>query len=468
MQLFNTLTRRVEQFEPLKAPSVTLYSCGPTVYDFTHIGQLRTFVNNDLLKRALQYQGLEVKHIMNITDVGHLTGDTDEGEDKLEKGAKKTGKTVWEVARLYTDQFLTSLEAVNILPPDQIPKATDHIPDMITLINKLQEKQFTYETDEAIYFDTARFKKYGALSGQNIQDKIQKAREEVHVDKQKKHPADFALWFKRVGRFATHEMHWESPWGDGFPGWHIECSAMSMKYLDIPIDIHAGGVDLIPVHHENEIAQSEAATDKPFVQVWFHSEFILVDGQKMSKSKENFYTVQDIQKHSLDPIALRYLYMQTHYRKQLNFTFTALQATQTSLYNLYDTVRQLRHQTQRAQLSEEKLRTVQRFSEQFRGFIAKDLQMPQVLALVWEVVKSNIPSEDKLDLLLEFDQVLGLNLAQATEVEIPEAIRALAKKRDAARIQGDYASSDALRKQAEEQGYAFQDSPSGTIIKKTQ
>lgn len=457
MKLYNTRSRSIEDFKPLNPPAVTFYSCGPTVYDFTHIGHLRTHTNNDLLKRTLQYGGLKVKHVINITDVGHLTGDTDEGEDKLEKGAKKYNKTVWEVAKLYTDQFLSSIAAMNILPPDVLPKATDHIPEMIALIKKLEEKGFTYQTEEAIYFDISKFPSYGNLSKQALDDKIQKAREEVNIDPQKKHPADFALWFKRVGRFADHAMHWNSPWGEGFPGWHIECSAMSIKYLGETIDIHAGGHDLIPVHHENEIAQSEAATGKQFVRFWFHSAFLMVEGEKMSKSLGNFLTVDDVQKKGIEPMALRYLFFQTHYRQQMNFTWNAAKAAQQTYNKLKEFVLELRRQTKRQYLSEEKLIKVDTYRDQFVQALERDLQLPQAIAVLWQMLKSNIPSEDKYDLLIEFDRVLGLKLSEVVEESIPNEIIDLAEKRKEARQNKNFEESDNLRKNIEKKGYVVED-----------
>lgn len=466
MKLYNTLTRSTEDLTPLNPPTVRLYTCGPTVYDFTHIGHMRTYVNNDVLKRALTYLGYKVNHVMNITDVGHLTGDTDEGEDKLEKGAKKSGKTVWEVAQFYTDNFFETMQAMNVLTATTTCKATDHIEDMLQLVKQLEQKGCTYETDEAIYFDISKFPNYGKLSGQKLEDKIQKAREEVNVDPNKKHPADFALWFKCVGRFKDHEMQWDSPWGKGFPGWHIECSAMSMKYLGETMDIHTGGIDHIPVHHENEIAQSEAATSKPFVKIWFHNAFLLVDGVKMSKSLNNFYTISDVREKGIDPLALRLLFLQTNYRQEMNFTWDAVLAAQTALKKLQEQVLVLRNQTQRQALSEEKLQQVDEFRQQFRSALEQDLQMPQAVAVVWTMLKSNIPSEDKLDLLYTFDDVLGLRLREVASVEIPPSVQNLMTQRDLAKQNKDFVLSDTLRKQIEEQGYIIEDSKDGTRVKK--
>lgn len=469
MKLYNTLTRSIEEFTPLNSPHVTLYTCGPTVYDYTHIGHIRKYINDDILKRALVYLGFQVKHVMNITDVGHLSGDSDEGEDKLEKGAQKYNKTVWEVAQFYTDYFNKTMQAVDVITPDVVCKATDHIEAMIQLIKTLEKKGFIYSTDEAIYFDVSKFPTYGKLSGQKLEDKKTAAREEVNTDPKKRNPIDFALWFKRVGRFANHTMHWDSPWGEGFPGWHIECSAMSMKYLGETLDIHTGGVDHIPVHHENEIAQSEAATGKPFVRFWVHSEHLMVEGQKMSKSLGNFYTVDDIVKKGINPLALRMLFMQGHYRQQMNFTWDAAKAANEAYRKLQETVITLRSQTERSILSPEKLEQLDSFRKRYFFALNNDLQMPTALASMWEMLKSNIPSGDKLDLLLEMDQVFGLKLSETEEVEetIPAEIQALVTRRDVARKNKDFNASDELRDELIKKGYLVKDTPNGTNVKKS-
>jgi len=466
MKLFNTLTKTVEEFKPLNPPKVTMYICGPTVYDYTHIGHLRKYVNDDVLRRTLGYLGFEVKCVMNITDVGHLTEDCDEGEDKLEKGAKRTGKTVDEVIKFYTGFFFKSTDTLNIQRPNIVSKAIDHVPDMIELIKKLQEKGYTYETSEALYFDISKFKGYGKLSGQPLDEKLTCAREGVQTDPQKKHSADFALWFKKTGRFANHVLHWESPWGDGFPGWHIECSAMSMKYLGDTIDIHTGGVDHIPVHHENEIAQSESATGKPFVKYWVHDAFLQVDGQKMSKSLQNFYTIEDVEKHEVDPLAIRFLFLQTHYRQQMNFTWDSAKAAQEAYNRLRQFVIMLRKQTDRTVLSQEKLDKIDLYRQKFINSISIDLQMPKAVSIMWEMLKSNVPSMDKLDLLFEFDQMFGLKLNEVQEEKIPEEIRKLAQEREQARKTNDFQKSDELRKKIHEMGYAVEDAKEGFIIKK--
>lgn len=466
MKLYNTLTRKIETFRPLNPPVVTFYSCGPTVYDFTHIGHMRTYINNDVLKRTLIYLGYKVKHVINITDVGHLSGDDDTGVDKLEKGAKKTGKTVWEVAEFYTQFFLKTLTALNILSPDILCKATEHIEDMLQLIDRLKQKGFAYETKEAIYFDVTKFNNYGKLSRQKLEEKIQAVRENVNIDPQKKHPTDFALWFKRVGRFTNHTMHWDSPWGEGFPGWHIECSAMSMKYLGETIDIHSGGIDHIPIHHENEIAQSEGVTGKPFVKYWFHNNFLTVDGQKMSKSLGNFYTIDDIKKNNIDPISLRLLFLQSHYSQPLNFTWTSAKASQEGFTRLKNIVIELKKNNSLTRELVNLSTQSTSFKKQFTEALKNDLQTSQAVATMWDMLKSNIPDYDKYNLLMDFDQVFGLKLNEITEEKIPDEIIELAEKRLQVRKTGDFKKSDELRLQMQSKGFGTADTKDGYTIKK--
>ena len=473
MKLYNTASRKIEVFKPLNPPEVTFYSCGPTVYDFTHIGHLRTYVNNDVLKRTLTFIGYKVKHVMNITDVGHLTGDSDEGEDKIEKGALKTGATVWELARVYTDYFISSIDDMNIIRPDIFSSATQHVPEFIELIKVLESKGFAYETDEAVYFEVKKFPDYGKLSGQKLEEKMTKAREEVRLDVKKRNPVDFTLWFKATGRFKDHVMRWPSAWGEGFPGWHIECSAMCMKYLGETVDIHAGGVDHIPVHHENEIAQSEAVTGKKFVRYWFHNEFLLADGQKMSKSLGNFYTIDDIKNRGVDPMALRLLFLQTHYRQIMNFTWDSLSAASNAYSKLVNYVYELnenrhpmsvRKPTSDVGFQEETMA----YRQKFIDAISEDLQAPKAVAVLWEIVKSNISAEEKLNLILEIDGVLGLNLKNAKFIvfEIPEEIKKLAQEREEARIAKNFKKSDELRGAINQKGYDIKDTDKGYKISK--
>lgn len=399
---------------------------------------------DDVLKRTLKYFGFDVKHVMNITDVGHLSDDADSGEDKMEKGAKKYGKTVWEVAEMYTEFFKRSMQLMGVMPPDVTSKATEHIPAMIEMIKTLKSKGYTYETSEAVYFDTTKFATYEALSGQKQEDKQKAVRTEVVDDQSKKNPADFSLWFKRVGKFADHAMYWSSPWGDGFPGWHIECSAMSRQYLGDQIDIHTGGIDHVPVHHTNEIAQSEAATGKqPFVKYWVHHNHLMVEGTKMSKSLGNFYTIDDIVNKGYDPMALRLLFLQTHYRKEMNFTWAALDAAQTAYSRM---VERLTHEgTVDTQLD-----------TQFKAALKNDLDTSVALSILMSTKNHEQASH--------FAHVLGLVLkpVQMTTTEIPMEITQHAEKRNEAKKSKDFKMADTLRIQIESKGYKVLDSRDGT------
>ena len=462
MKLFNSLSRKVEEFVPINPPNVGMYTCGMTVYDYAHIGHGRKYVNDDILKRTLTFLAYKVKHVQNVTDVGHLVSDADEGDDKLEKGATKLGKTVWEVAEFFTNNFYESMDKLNIIRPDVIAKATDNIPEQIKLIEKIIERGYAYDTPEAVYFDVAKFKNYGSLFGQNLKEKKVAVRQEVKSGEHKKNPADFALWFKRVGHFKDHTMHWDSPWGDGFPGWHIECSAMSIKYLGNQFDIHTGGEDHISIHHPNEIAQSEAATGKvPFVKYWVHTAFLLVDGVKMSKSLGNFYTVDDVIKKGFDPISLRYFYLTAHYKKPLNFTWEALEGAQNSLNKLRSQVQSLKEESTRNVLSEEKQKKIDEYRTEFINAISNDLNTPEALAAVWSMLKSNIPSQDKYDLAISFDEILGLNLSTPIkEKKITSEIKKLLEKRENLRKEGKYEEADKIRDELVEKGYTVSDAPS--------
>lgn len=410
LYLYNSLTKQKELFTPIDKNEVKLYTCGPTVYSFATIGHGRKYVMDDILKRTLEYNGYKVNHVQNVTDVGHLVSDADDGEDKMEKGAKQQGKTVWEVAEFFTKNFYDSMDKLNIIRPTTICKATDHIKEQIELIEKLFKNGYAYDTDEAVYFDTSKFEDYGKLFGQKLADKKLGVRNEVKTDENKRNNADFALWFKRVGKFTDHTMHWESPWGDGFPGWHIECSAMSMKYLGDQIDIHTGGEDHLSIHHPNEIAQCECATDKkPFSRFWVHYAFLMVDGTKMSKSLGNYFTIQDILDKGIDPIALRYLYLGAHYKKPMNFTWTSLESAAKGLENLKLKIINYKLSA-RTILSEEKNIKVDEYKAKFIEALNDDLNTSKSMAVLFEMLKSNIPSEDKYDLAISFDEVLGLGL----------------------------------------------------------
>ncbi len=455
MQLYNTLSRTIEEFNPLNPPHVGMYTCGPTVYDYTHIGHLRKYINDDILRRVLELNNYDVKQVMNVTDVGHLASDGDEGEDKLEKGAKKFGRSVLDVARFFEKDFFDSLDAVNIQRPTIVARATEHIQEQIELIGILEEKGYTYKTAQAIYFDVSKFPTYTALSRQKLEDKLTGARDDVIVDSKKRNPQDFALWFFTVGRFEDHALRWDSPWGTGFPGWHIECSAMAMKYLGLTLDIHTGGVDHIPVHHTNERAQSEAATGVDFVKYWVHHEFLMVDETKMSKSKGNFYTLSDVKERNISPLAFRYLTFQVHYRTEMNFTWKSLQSAQHTLERLYD-------------IAFELPRTIGdgciEYDRDFVDAVSNDLNMPKALALMWEMLRSDNLDKDKAASLYMMDKVFGLKIAQQVEAmrSIPDEIQTMVNEREQMRKHKRYTDADKLRKEIESKGYMIKDREDGS------
>ncbi|HSW89260.1 MAG TPA: cysteine--tRNA ligase, partial [Patescibacteria group bacterium] len=433
MRLYNTLSRSIEDFKPIIQGQVGLYACGPTVYDYAHIGHARKYTMDDVLVRVLRHSGLEVKHVMNITDVGHLVSDDDTGEDKMEKGAKKYGKSVWDIAKEFEAFFWKSMDAVGVVHPDVVCKATDHIKEQIELISRLEKNGFTYVIADGVYFDTSKFPTYGELS--RLDPESLKAGARVEMVEGKKNVTDFALWkFSPAGE--RRQMEWESPWGKGFPGWHIECSAMSMKYLGEQFDIHTGGIDHIPIHHTNEIAQAEAATGKhPFVKYWVHHNFLRVDGEKMSKSLNNFYTVDDIIAKGYKPQALRLLFLGSHYRSELNFTWDALEAAQKSYDKLVAILCQCKNEADRTVLSDDKLTKINDLRTRFFSLLEDDLHTPEAMSVLWEAVKSNVPGHDKYDLLVEFDTVLGLGLATSCEIaiktngDVPSGVAMLVEQR---------------------------------------
>ena len=468
VRLYNTLSHEIEDFMPLVDKKVGLYACGPTVYDFAHIGHIRRYILDDVLVRLLRYLAYDVTHVMNITDVGHLTSDADTGEDKMEKGARREGKTAWEVAKFYEDYFFQTMAQVLVKKPNVVCRATDHIQEQIKLVKKLEVKGYTYQIPDGVYFDISKFPNYSKLAGQDL--KAKKAGVRVEEIPSKKHPADFALW-KFTPSGARRDMEWDSPWGKGFPGWHIECSAMSMKYLSDSFDIHTAGIDHIPIHSPNEIAQSEAATGKQFVKYWIHHNFVLVDGQKMSKSLDNFIKLEEVKAKGFEPLALRLLFLQTHYRQESNFTWEALAAAQVALKQLasnFLTIKTQVRQPERVVLSHEKLQKVNILRKKFKDVIRLDLNTPQAVGVMWEIVKSNIPNADKYDLLQICDEILGLGLEshEAQNIEVPEAIKLLVQKREDLRKSGKYEDGDELRKQIEDQGFLIEDSSAGPIIKK--
>ncbi|PIP34333.1 cysteine--tRNA ligase [Candidatus Falkowbacteria bacterium CG_4_10_14_0_2_um_filter_41_15] len=451
--LYNTLSRELEKFIPLKTDLVGLYTCGPTVYNFAHIGNLRTYLFEDILKRVLVYNGYTVQHVMNITDVGHLAGDTDNGEDKMEEGSKREGRSAWDLAEFYTAAFKKDLINLNIIEPTIWCKATDNVPEQIELIKTLETRGYTYLTPDGVYFDTAKFPEYNKLSHLNLDELREGAR--VAKNEAKRNATDFALWkFSPVG--AKRQMEWESPWGVGFPGWHIECSAMSLKYLSPNLDLHCGGIDHINVHHTNEIAQSEAATGRPFFKYWLHGAFLnIAGGKKMAKSDGNFLTLDNaFIKKGINPLAYRYAILNVHYRKPMEYSEEIIKNAE----NGWD---HLRHQVN--DLGTEVGKIGKEYKYKFLETINNDLNLPQALAVASEMLKSKLSDADKLATVLDFDLVLGLELAE----KIPAEIMALAEEREEARIAKDWSRSDELRQIIEDQGYLLKDGPNGfTLMKK--
>jgi cysteinyl-tRNA synthetase len=469
MKLYNTLTRRLEDLKPIETGRVSLYTCGPTVYDFAHIGNWRSFIFDDTLRRALESSGLKVDHVMNITDVGHLTSDADEGRDKLEAGAEAQGKSVWDVARRYIEVFERDAKALNILPPNgyhdydgDYARATDFIEQQIEIVRLLLEKGFAYQTEQAIYFEVSKLPSYGELSGQKLEEKEVGARDEVVTDPNKRHPQDFALWFFTVGRFASHEMKWPSPWGEGFPGWHLECSAIIHATLGDPLDIHTGGVDHIGTHHTNEMAQTEAAYGHKLANIWMHNEFMLVDGRKMSKSAGNFITLEDVQAKGYRPASLRLLFLQAHYRSQMNFTWDSLSAAATRLKG-YQAFADLRFQNAPENpLNSADLKQAKKSIEKA---MSNDLATPTALRVLDSAVESANQRGVARDALKEFlaylDDVLGLGLLSSEDINTDQ--KELIAQREASRAAKDWSKSDSLRKDLIRQGIEINDTPRGPI-----
>lgn len=459
MKLYNSLTNSIEPLSKQPGDTIGMYTCGPTVYSYVSIGNWRTYTLGDLLYRSLKHLGYQVDYVMNITDVGHLTGDNegdaDTGEDRLEKAAARENKTAWDVADFYTQDFLRGFEHLNLVKPKHLVKATDHIPEQIAMVEAIEKAGFTYRIDDGIYFDVAAYEKAGHSYGQlSTLDQI-KAGARVTQNNQKRDDRDFALWkFNTTGR--KRDMEWDSPWGTGFPGWHIECSAMSCKYLGDQFDIHIGGEDLRSTHHPNEIAQAEAATGKsPFVQHWVHGAFLLVDGGRMGKSLGNAYTIQDVVKHHFDPLTLRYFYLTGHYRKQLNFTWDGMMAAQTSLFHLREYVARFTQASEGEQVDEGQ---VSKLKAQFDSYITDDLNIPGSLGFIWEIIKAEaLPSIAKLSLLRYADEIYGLKLF-ANSGDIPKEVRAWAIERERMRSEKQYDAADNLRAKIEQAGYKVEDS----------
>jgi cysteinyl-tRNA synthetase len=458
LKLFNSLSRKTEDFKPIHDKKVGLYTCGPTVYNYAHIGNLRTYLFEDILRRTLVHDGYSVKHIMNITDVGHLSGDQDFGDDKMEKEGGSAGE-IMALAKKYTDAFVSDTKTLNILPADILAPATAHIEDQLEIIKILIDKGFAYETELAIYFDVTNVKNYPQLTHQKMEDMKVGARSDVVVDKNKQHPADFALWFKLAGKYKHHILQWLSPWGPGFPGWHIECSAISRHYLNQPFDIHTGAVDHLFPHHPNEIAQSEAAFNTPLANYWIHGEHLLVNESRMGKSEGNFITLQTLIDKGFNPLSFRYLVLTSHYRSRLNFTWESLQAAQNALNNLYEQI----------STYDPAGRVLAEYDEKFAESINNDLETPQAVAVMWDLVKSENESDDKLATLFKFDEVLGLKLQEIWNAAktIPDTVRILIDEREQARKNKDFVRSDELRRAIESNGYIIEDTIDGFKVKKS-
>jgi cysteinyl-tRNA synthetase len=455
ISLYDNYTRSLRTFEPLRAGAVGLYTCGPTVYDYQHIGNCRTYLFEDVLKRVLEWNGYKVRHVMNITDVGHLTSDADEGEDKMEKGSRRTGKSAWEIARIYTEAFLEDMRALNIEGPAVLSRATDHIPEQIEFIQDIEKKGYTYRTSDGIYFDTSRQSDYGYLA--RLDKAGLEAGKRVEIG-EKRHPTDFALWkFSPPG--AKRQMEWPSPWSVGFPGWHIECSAMAQKYLGDFFDIHCGGEDHIPVHHTNEIAQTEARVGTRLANFWMHGYFLLDNDAKMAKSAGEFLRLTTLVGRGYDPLAFRYLCLTAHYRSQLNFTWDALDAAATALDRLRRRVCDL---PGGGKPDENAL-------ERFTREVNDDLNIPRALAIAWDLLRGDLidPAGAKAS-LLAFDRVFGLSLAtwQPRQEAIPETVHALAAARAAARAAKDWGEADRLRAELHAAGWEVEDGSAGYTLKR--
>ena len=456
IKFYNTLTKTQDEFKPLEGNTVRIYTCGPTVYKDASIGNMKSYIFMDTLRRVLKYNGYELKHAMNITDVGHLVSDGDDGEDKMVKAAREEKKEPLEIAEYYTKKFLEDFDRLNIDRPEIICKATDHIQEMMNYVQKLLDNGYAYETSTAIYFDVSKLDKYGILSGIDLRN--QKAGARVEIDEEKRNPYDFALWIKAP---ENHIMKWESPWGLSYPGWHIECSAMSNKYLGEVFDIHTGGIDLVPTHHENEIAQSKGCTGKIPAKFWMHCEFLLIDGGKMSKSLNNVYTISDLEAKGYSAMDYRMFNYTSHYRNKLNFTWESLDAAKVALSRLKEGYK--KHANGTDDVSDA---VIAEYKKQFNEAINDDLNMPQAMSVVWEALRNQNKSKKIAELLLDFDRVLGLKIDKEENIELSDEIKTLVEERKKAREIKDWAKSDEIRDILNEKGYIVKDSKDGMQILK--
>ena len=452
---YNTLTKKKEKFVPIDGKQVKMYSCGPTVYKNATIGNIRTNLFQDTLRRVLRYNGYKLEQVMNITDVGHLVSDGDEGEDKMLKSAREENKTPLEIAEYYTKLFFKDLERLNIETPEVVCKATEHIKEMLEMVQKIMENGFAYETSTAIYFDVSKLDDYGILSGINLKE--QKSGARVEVDPEKRNPYDFALWIKAP---ENHLMKWDSPWGLSYPGWHIECSAMSKKYLGEEFDIHTGGIDLIPTHHENEIAQSKGACGKIPARYWMHGDYLLINGGKLSKSLGNVYLIDDIINKGYDPLVYRLFNFSSHYKGKLNFTWDGIEAASISLKRLREGYQ--KHLEGTVEISND---IIENMENRFHEAINDDLNMPLAMSVVWEAIKYSEKSIAIAKLLEKFDTVLGIKITEKEEKkEIPQEILDLVEQRNLARAEKNWTESDRLRDLIASKGYAVKDTKNGVEI----
>lgn len=468
MRFYNTLTKKKEEFKPINENEVGMYSCGPTVYNYAHIGNLRTYIFMDLLSKTIRKNGYNLKHVMNITDVGHLTSDADEGEDKMQKAAEKENKSPYEIADFYTQAFFKDIDKLNIRRPDIIAKATDHIPEMIKYVQKIVDNGYAYETSNGLYFDISKLPSYGMLSGKKLDG--EKAGSRVEIDAEKKNPFDFALWKKAP---ANHIMQWDSPWGKSYPGWHIECSTMSNKYLGDQFDIHTGGVDHIPIHHENEIAQSLGYSGKIPANYWIHAEFLLVDNGKMSKSLGNVYTISELEQRGFDALDYRYFCLNSSYRSTLNFTFEGLKAAQKGLERLRNCVKM--HSASNVKVDQAE---IDDYRKKFMDAMSDDLDSPKALSIIWEIARKDVKSKQYADLIGEMDEIMGIDISiekieereKMLEKKLTDSLDAeiqnLISERETARNNKEWDKADKIRDELAKRGIKIKDTKEGVVIEK--
>jgi len=473
MRLYNTLSRTIEDFIPIDKNLVKIYTCGPTVYNYAHIGNLRTYIHEDVLEKTLRYIGYPVKRVMNITDVGHLESDADDGEDKMLKGAKRENKTVWEIAQHYTDAFFADIAKLNIKKADVVAKATDYISDYIEFINVLEKKGFTYIANGNVYFDITKVENYTKLSGMDLDQQRTASRENVDIDVNKKNPQDFVLWFTK-SKFENQAMKWDSPWGLGYPGWHIECSVISLKNLGEQMDIHCGGVDHIPVHHTNEIAQTESYTGKDWVKYWWHGEFLIDNNGKMSKSSGEFLTLSLIEKKGFNPLSYRYFVLNSHYRKQLAFSFDSLSSAENAYFKLKSRVKNIKDNANEKQAEINDFDLMKKYKDAFNKCLEDDLNTANAITVLFDILKADdLNNMEKLTLVEDFEQVLSLDLLKDDAVEennihdvLAKYIEEMIEKRQEAKKNKNFQLADSIRGELLEKGIMLEDTRQGVNWKK--